>query len=260
MSFKLLHITPTHLAQHPFLLRRLAHVHITSFLTNAVYAAIYPSGYSEDIIETSINRHRKAICEDPTSRYIGVVNCSLDFNAPESALDEDCSAVIAFGKYQVFAASADVDSRKDTSERIWPPGTNIALVNEFWSKIVESRASWGPKLGAHVLLDLLATAPEWMAKGAGGMIMKELGRDCDERSLPGFLEGSPEGLKAYVKGGFIDLGKRIRVDLGRFEGGEDRGPGWREVEGAKQGNNRGWYENVVMIRPAYGKTINDYVP
>ena len=173
-----------------------------------------------------------------------------------------CLRIVAFGKYQLFSTAAEQAARKDTSERIWPEGTNVALVNGFWGRIQEVRAKWGPRLGAHVQLDLLATSPEFMGRGAGGMIVRHVARVCDEGGLPGFLEGSPEGLMVYLKSGWRDMRERVRIDLGRYKGGKDRGADWRAVEKVREGEEGwgcGWYENVVMVRPARGRRIEEYL-
>ena len=262
---------------HPNLMHNLATVHLDSFLTNKVYRAIYPTGITDPApyVKANIQRHTNVIRSDPSSHYLVVVhgdlptasNRNTDSRTDPTAIhvtDGDCwcGRIVAMAKYNHFTTAAEQVSRKDTTERVWPEGTNILLVNAFWGRILEVRRKWGPRLGAHVGLDLLATSPEYMGKGAGGMLVRKVADVCDAEELPGFLEGSPEGLRVYEKGGWRDTGERVRVDLGRFEGGIDRGEGWREEERAVEGqekSGRGWYENCVMVRPASGREIGEYL-
>lgn len=242
-------ITAADLTTHPHLLHRMSHVHLTSFLTNAVYSSIYPGGYSEDIVGANMNRHQTCLTTDPTARYLVVSSTSPSL--------EDESALISLAKFHVFPTRTAQDSCRDTTERTWPPGTNVGLVRDFWSQIQSCRNRWGPRLGAHVQLDLLATAPEFQGRGAGGLLVAAVADVCDQRQIPGFLEASPEGLGVYLKHGWQDTGERVRVDLERYRGGMDKGEDWREREGID--GDRGWYENVVMVRPVKGKTWEDYL-
>ena len=269
-------LTANDIEIHPNLTHNLSTVHLDSFLTNKVYRAIYPTGITDPApyIQANIERHTNVIRSDPSSHYLVVVHGELpildigtdsatDSTSPHVANGDCwCTRIVAMAKYNHFTTAAEQDSRKDTTERIWPTGTNVLLVNAFWGRILEVRRKWGPRLGAHVGLDLLATSPGYMGKGAGGMLVRKVAEVCDADGLPGFLEGSPEGLRVYEKGGWRDTGERVRVDLGRFEGGVDHGEGWRKdeqmVEG-REGGGKGWYENCVMVRPARGKAIEEYL-
>jgi hypothetical protein len=151
-----------------------------------------------------------------------------------------------------------VTARKDTGERIWPPGINLALVDLFWGELQNVRYEYGPKLGPHIQVDLVATDPDYFRRGAGKALMTEIVRLADEENLPSFIEGSPDGEKLYGSVGFVKVGE-FKVDLARFPNGEDLGQGWRDMKLDTATTERGWYRQVVMIRPAKGKTIADYL-
>src|SRR2546429_9839761 len=64
-----------------------------------------------------------------------------------------------------------------------PPDCNVPCVEDIWSKLQAVRQEWGPKLGPHLMLDILATDPGHMRRGAGKMLMR-LGTDiADEMGL-----------------------------------------------------------------------------
>lgn len=113
----------------------------------------------------------------------------------------------------------------------------------------------------------MATDPKYFRKGAGKALMQAVVDVADEEALPCFLEGSPEAERLYASVGFVHVGE-FRVDLGRFEGGGDKGLGWRgtmrDGGGGTSGaeplaGETGWYRQVVMIRPARGKSVADYL-
>jgi hypothetical protein len=258
MPLTLLPITQSHLTSHPTLLPRIAHIQITSFLTTAIYVAMYPDGYTTTLLDSTIARYRTSIESDPTVRFLTVIDGPV--LAPDSA------NLIAFTKYHIYATADDQEARKDTAPRVWPDEMNRLVVDEFWGQILVVRRRWGPRLGAHIVVDLVATEPGSMRRGAGRLMMAEIGRVADEtgEGLAAILESSPEGIRLYAGAGFMDTEDRTRVDLGRYIERKDRGVEWREAEGVRVGEEKGgkseaWYENVVMLRPVKGRQIEHYL-
>lgn len=71
------------------------------------------------------------------------------------------------------------------------------------------------------MLDILATYPAHMRRGAGKMLIK-FGTDvADDMELPCFLEGSPEGLSLYRTSGF-EVVDWIWLDLAKYQNGGDQ--------------------------------------
>lgn len=227
----------------------IARVHLAAFLTGRIYRVIWPQGATPAVIESQESRHLKALTSDPTVRYAKVVEDD------EQHQQDNKSVIIAFAKWHVFATPTAVETRQDSANRTWPPDCNKECVEEFWAKIQAIRNEWGPKLGPHMMLDVLATDPAHMRKGAGKLLVR-FGTDlADELGLPCFLEGSPEGEGLYRSCGFEPVGV-IWMDLDKYRdqsGGQVEGGGGRgaDVDGLErsEGVGPGWYKHVVMVRP-----------
>lgn len=181
----------------------IARIHLAAFLTNELYRTVWYKGATASVIASQESRHLHFLISDLTVRYAKVVERSLPSSMPSSNLTStDERTIIAFAKWHVYTSAAAVNTRQDASARSWPPDCNLPCVQKFWSKLQNTRNKWGPKLGPHLMLDILATEPAHMRKGAGMMLVK-FGTDiADEMGLPCFLEGSPEGLSLY-RGGWL---------------------------------------------------------
>lgn len=154
-------------------------------------------------------------------------------------------------KYHVFHSVDELESRTDAGKREWPEGTHVALIEDFWPRIAECRLRYGKQLGPHVDVEILATDPEFQRIGAGRMLMDAVCEEADRLGLPAYLEGSEEGRRLYEAVGFE--GKEdLWVDVPRWEKGGDKGADWRG-EGAKEGQGEGWYNQMIMLRPAKTK-------
>ncbi|RMZ75033.1 hypothetical protein DV737_g5486, partial [Chaetothyriales sp. CBS 132003] len=81
------------------------------------------------------------------------------------------------------------------------------------------------KLGAHVSIDILATLPAYHGRGAGRALLEQVLGEADSLGLTSVLEASQEGLRLYRSVGFVEEEGEdgIWVDLGRWEGGGDKG-------------------------------------
>ena len=124
----------------------------------------------------------------------------------------------------------------------------MAMVEEFWGRIAEARHRYGRQLGRHIDVEILATLPEYQRMGAGRLLMEAVCAEADRLGLPAYLEGSEEGRRLYEAAGFE--GKEdLWTDLTRWEDGKDRGKEWRG-DGVKEGVGEGWYNQMIMLRPA----------
>ncbi|ETN43064.1 uncharacterized protein HMPREF1541_02222 [Cyphellophora europaea CBS 101466] len=234
-----------------YLLPALSAIQLRAWLSTPLYSAIYPGPPSTHpgIVDSSVKRHRRALLSDPTYHFVSLVGC----HDPEVG---EPWQVVAFVKYAVleYADANAVEAGKVKArgeEREWAEGTNVALANWVWGAVVGVREKYGEELGRYVLVDILATEPGWQRQGAGRMLMQEVCREADERGWPCLLEGSEEGRRLYEQMGFVAR-EEIWVDMGRWEGGKDKGEGWRG-EGAREGVGEGWYRMVVMTRAARAK-------
>ena len=231
---------------------RIAQIHLTAFLTNKFYRTVWYKGATPAIIESQESRHRHFLTSDPTVRYAKVVECPTSNSNGEEITSVQEGSIVAFAKWHVYTTAAAVDTRQDAGDRSWPPDCNVRCVEDFWSKLQAVRHEWGPKLGPHLMLDILATDPAYMRRGAGKMLMK-FGTDiADELGLPCFLEGSPEGLGLYRACGF-EVVDWIWLDLTKYQdGGEQVGQGHERQERV-EGVGEGWYSHAVMVRPISGR-------
>jgi hypothetical protein len=242
MELKVLPLTAT--SDIPIITR----IHLAAFLTNKFYGTVWYKGATRSVVESQESRHLHFLTSDPTVRYVKVVGYPPPRPSPGEPAPSTEGAIIAFAKWHVYTTAAAVDTRQDAGSRSWPPDCNVPCVEDFWSKLQAVRREWGPKLGPHIMLDILATDPRHMRRGAGKMLMKFGINMADEMRLPCFLEGSPEGLSLYRGSGFVVV-DWIWLDLAKYR---DRGA---EVEQGherheqKAGVGEGWYSHAVMVRP-----------
>ncbi len=224
----------------------IARVHLAAFLTGKIYQVIWPKGATPAVIESQESRHLAALTSDPTVRYAKVVELPDD-----SMSHSDGGKIVAFAKWHVFTSASAVETRQDSADRTWPPDCNKECVTEFWVKIQAVRNEWGPKLGPNMMLDILATDPGHMRKGAGKLLVKYGTNLADEMGLPCILESSPEGYGLYSSCGFERVGA-IWVDLAKYGKGSadstQEGNGNGLIERLK-GDGEEWYKHDVMVRP-----------
>ena len=235
------------------LIPTISQIHLSAWLTNALYREIYygpPSSYA-GIIEANRQRHFNSITSNPSTRFAVVVDDEIDSNEDPVLNNNEQrikpSQVIAWVKYDIFETNQAAENRKDTGERIWPDYTNMALVENFWNSVVTSRQRQSREIGPHVSVDLLATDPKHHRRGAGKMLMQYIVKKADELGLKATIEGSPEGVRLYSSVGFVQVDE-FWVDILRFADGGDKGEEWVKTQGRVPGKGEGWYKQVVMIR------------
>jgi GNAT superfamily N-acetyltransferase len=220
-------------------------IHLAAFLTKEFYRTVWYKGGTPAVIESQESRHLNFLTSDPTVRYAKVVEYGVP-NSGEPDSDNE-GTIIAFAKWHVYTTVAAVGTRQDAGDRSWPPDCNVPCVKDFWSKLQAVRHEWGPKLGPHLMLDILATDPAHMRRGAGKMLMK-FGTDiADEVGLPCFLEGSPEGLGLYRASGFEVVGW-IWVDLKKYQSADEQTVQGDQNQDRVEGVGEGWYSHAVMVR------------
>jgi GNAT superfamily N-acetyltransferase len=223
----------------------IARIHLAAFLTNKLYRTVWYKGITPAVVESQESRHLNFLTSDPTVRYAKVVEHAVSNPGKPDSANE--GTIIAFAKWHVYKTAAAVVTRQDAGDRSWPPDCNIPCVKDFWSKVQAVRHEWGPKLGPHLMLDILATDPAHIRKGAGKMLMK-FGTDiADEMGLPCFLEGSPEGLGLYHANGFEVVGW-IWVDLMKYQNPDEQTMPEDLKEERVEGVGEGWYNHAVMVR------------
>ncbi|KAK3712573.1 hypothetical protein LTR37_009016 [Vermiconidia calcicola] len=90
---------------------------------------------------------------------------------------------------------------KEGEKRGLPPDCNPALAEEFYGNLAKcKREIMGGK--AYVLLNILATLPEYHRRGIGGMHMRWGLEQADRLGLPSYLEATPMGRPLYTKLGY----------------------------------------------------------
>jgi ribosomal protein S18 acetylase RimI-like enzyme len=163
------------------LIPAISRIHLSAWLTNSLYKAIYygPSSSYPGIIEANRQRHFRSFTTNPSTRFALVVDDEVESNEYDSILENKeqrikPSQVIAWVKYCIFESSQAAEDRKDTGERIWPSYTNLAIVVKFWDLVVASRQRQSKEIGPHISVDLLATDPKHHRRGAGRMLMQHV--------------------------------------------------------------------------------------
>ncbi|GAA5984965.1 hypothetical protein JCM10908_002468 [Rhodotorula pacifica] len=118
---------------------------------------------------------------------------------------------VAFGSYSTTASIATESSAADGTPAIsdraedrFPPGTNIELANELFSrsstKIVEP----------HFYIRTLAVAPEAQGGGIASALLRHICKQADEQSVAIYLTATPGGLSLYRRFGFEPNGEAKR--------------------------------------------------
>ncbi|RMD41113.1 hypothetical protein DV735_g4060, partial [Chaetothyriales sp. CBS 134920] len=202
---------------------QLAEIQLKAWLTVPLYALLYPGPPSTHptVVSLSRTRHANSLVNDPWCHFL------VAWVPVESA---------SASAEQEWKAVAFVNESPTTTDQAEIPAVNVALASSFWELIVATRQHHTAKLGGHVNVEILATLPEYHGRGAGRALLDQVLAEADARGLTAVLEASQEGLRLYRSVGFVpeEDGKwDIWVDLGRWEGGGDKGADWKE--GNKQG-------------------------
>lgn len=193
----------------------LARIHLEAFMLVRVNQAMYPLGLTPPIIAATEARHRNTLLNDPTARYVKVVDTDLD------------GKTIAFAEWHLFSTPEEEASRLDLGVKTWPADVNLPLMEEFWDQIIRARKTMAGI--PHVFLSIIATDPGQGRRGAGKILMEFGIGLANERGLPCFLESSPHGKGLYGKFGFVER-EKLTFEVGLGAG---------EV-----------YRHLVMVRPA----------
>lgn len=228
-------------------------------LQTRINSVVYngPPSTHPGIVQFNVGRHRKSLLEDEGCRVVSCVG------SREPEVGEPWEAV-GLVKYKFVDAQENQaegkqreEGRQEEGEKVqeighdWPEGINRPLMREFWPRLTEVRERYKRELGSYVFVDTLAVEPEWQGQGAGRLLMEEVCKEADERGWESMLEATEEGVRLYEKMGFVER-EKLWVDLGRWEGGGDRGVCWRREGGLDQGEGvgEGWCAMVIMVRPA----------
>jgi GNAT superfamily N-acetyltransferase len=272
-----------------YLLPAIASIHFNAFIQTPLFAAIWPGPPSTypGIIEANLNRHRQAFLEDPGCYITTCVGCDepergeeweavgfvkwkvvgLDLssfgsdNNASNSTDTTAAANVGAGGAISTETTAALPAPSTSpsnhapggahdTQRTFPEGTNMALVDWYWARLLANRQRMTTQLGGpHVFVDYLAVDPAWQKRGVGKLLMQDCVADADRRGLPMWIEASMEGRPLYESMGFRGV-EELWVDLDRFEGGVDRGEGWRKEAGREDevGRGGGWYMILVMVR------------
>jgi len=178
-------------------------LHYESFLTSVITRVQYPKGATPDILSRTHKRYETSLKSDKSVRYLKVV-------------EDDTGEIVAFAKWHIFETAEAESQRTDLGVREYAPEMNKEAASDFWAEIVKARKTMAGK--PHCFLDILATHPAHMRRGAGAMLVRWGTSEADSLHLPCYLEASPEGHKLYENCGFKDTGF-IRIDLGKYEAG-----------------------------------------
>ena len=114
----------------------------------------------------------------------------------------------------------DEDSQLHTDDM--PTGSNIELAGEFKRVVGASRGLHEGRKGAHFLIGLLGTHPDFERRGVASMLIQYMFEKADFFDIPCYVDSSVKAQPLYRRHGFVDV-NTLKVDLDKFEGGEGQG-------------------------------------
>lgn len=164
-----------------------------------VMALLYPNGYTT----AARGWFKHYAIEDwrgkpEKFKFMKVVDTSLPDNDPNNKI----VGVASWKFYLTDRTEAELDAEdKESDERGSPPDVNEPFNEEFHGNIAKcKREIMGGK--AYVLLNLLATLPNWHRRGIGAMHLKWGHEKADQLGLPCYLEASRTyclGFSTYLR-------------------------------------------------------------
>ncbi|EAS33305.3 uncharacterized protein CIMG_04329 [Coccidioides immitis RS] len=162
--------------------------------------------------EFRIQRLKKSLTEDPTTRFAKVVIGGKLAGIAQWNLHLDPNWHLKDEKKEE-EGGADSQDKKNKN---FPPGANVEACEEFfgWMYGARKRIMGGQKF---LLLALLITRPEFQGRGVGSALLKDGLAVADKYNIPVWLEASPRGYPVYKKFGFQDV-EHFDLDLSKYGG------------------------------------------
>ncbi|KAK5083715.1 hypothetical protein LTR05_006219 [Lithohypha guttulata] len=161
---------------------------------------LFPGPFPEDMAELRAQEIAKQVEEDPTTRWLKVVDTDL--------FDPDKG--IAFAKWHVYADQPANTGRS----RSFGEGCNIEACEFVFGGVSKSRDSIiGGK--NFVYLAILATDPDHQRRGAAGLLVKWGVEEAKRYNLPLYVESSEAGHELYKKYGFKDF-ELYEIDMSKW--------------------------------------------
>jgi GNAT superfamily N-acetyltransferase len=176
---------------------------------------------SEVSLQT-LAKARLPLLKDPNDHLLKCVDTSID------------SKMIAIAHWTIHPHERTLEDLDIDYEpfRAVVPEQNEEAVAPFVDLLYQSRREFiGTK--PHLLLEIVATHPEYHRRGAGGALLKWGCDKADELGLDVHLEASPAGIGLYEKFGFERL-KEMEFDMEKY------GPGLGILRTVVSGNEFFW--------------------
>jgi GNAT superfamily N-acetyltransferase len=152
----------------------------------------------------TLAKARRPLLKDPNDHLLKCIDTSID------------SKMIAIAHWTIHPHERMLEDLGADYEpfRAVVPEQNEAAVAPFVDLLYQSRREFiGTK--PHLLLEIVATHPEYHRRGAGGALVKWGCDKADELGVDVHLEAHPAGIGLYEKFGFVRL-KEMEFDMGKY--------------------------------------------
>ncbi|PSK55329.1 hypothetical protein B9Z65_2718 [Elsinoe australis] len=188
----------------------------------------FPNGKTEADVAWSRQNLYKHLTRD--AHYIKHLVC-IDTSTPppesdlahlspsDAALSRNEGRIAGVSVWKIYPhdrTQAELDAEaKLNNEAGLPPTGDAKVFEAFFGAIKECKRVHLPDGQAHVLLNILATDPEYHRRGIGGMHLRWGLGEADRLGVVGYLEGSDDGVPLYERYGFVGR-ERLPFDALEF--------------------------------------------
>ncbi|OZJ04495.1 hypothetical protein BZG36_02668 [Bifiguratus adelaidae] len=145
------------------------------------------------------------LLHNPHARFLKVVDADAEGGKEK---------IVGYAKYVV-----PVDGKmkiEDVSAITWPEDSDADLCNLFFGQLDNNKKKiMGDR--TYIVLELLATLPEYQGKGVGSMLLRWGCEQADRDGLQLYLDASPAGKPLYEKHGFLERAKSFIPEVQHVE-------------------------------------------
>ncbi|KAI8957295.1 putative GNAT family acetyltransferase [Daldinia sp. FL1419] len=182
---------------------RIAEIHMATFGSNAMLLAQFPTPAVRDALKKSIELKALADIDDAKNTVLVVRDSGSGRQSERTCETRSIGQVIAFAKW-----THPVRPDEDYIEPpwIWPPGTNLDILDDWAKKTEEAQAR---ALGDTPCyrLTFMGTDPAYQRRGAATMMVRWGMEHSRKNHTPAYLESTLEAASFYRNLGFIDVEK-----------------------------------------------------
>ncbi|KAI1377029.1 putative GNAT family acetyltransferase [Hypoxylon crocopeplum] len=173
---------------------RIAEIHMAAFGSNEMLLAQFPTSFVRDALKKCIELKASADIDDPKTTVL-IIRDSIS-----GGLE---TKIIAFAKWSL---PVPVDENYTEPPWIWPPGTNLKIL-DGWTEKSEEAQSRAVGDAPCYRLTFMGTDPEYERRGAARMMVQWGIEQCKKEDVPAYLESTLEAAPFYRRLGFVDVEK-----------------------------------------------------